>query len=101
LVELKTPNEYFSQQRIYQKIMLDESGKEVKKENEVFQKAAQISFDNRLRPRETRIERFAFAMPKNREITISAQIEYLYKASVLRPAEMRVKMAEDIKSISR
>jgi len=40
-------------------------------------------------------------MPKNREITISARIEYLYKASVLRPTEIRVKMAEDIKSISK
>ncbi len=101
LVELKTPNEYFTQQRIYQKLMLDESGKEIKKEGEVFQKAAQVSFDNRLRPRETRIERFAFAMPKNKKITISARIEYLYKTSVLRPTEMRVKMAEDTKSISR
>lgn len=101
MVELKTPNEHFSQQRIYQKIMLDESGKEIKKEYEVFQKAAQVSFDNRLMPRETRIERFAFAMPKNKKITISARIEYLYKTSVLRPTEMRVKMAEDIKSISK
>jgi len=101
LVELKTPNEHFSQQRIYQKIMLDESGKEIKKEYEVFQKAAQVSFDNRLMPRETRIERFAFAMPKNKKITISARIEYLYKTSVLRPTEIRVKMAEDVKSISK
>ena len=101
LVELKTPNEHFSQQRIYQKIMLDESGKEIKKESEVFQQAAQVSFDNRLVPGETRIERFAFAMPKNKKITISARIEYLYKTSVLRPTEMRVKMAEDIKSISK
>jgi hypothetical protein len=52
-------------------------------------------------PRETRIERFAFAMPKNRKITISARIEYLYKTSVLRPTEMRVKMAEDTKKISK
>lgn len=101
LVELKTPNEYFVQQKIYQKIMLDESGKEIKKECEVFLNAASISFDNRLRPRETRTERFAFAMPKNREITISARIEYLYKTSVLSPTEMRVKMAEDIKIISK
>ena len=101
LVELKTPNEHFSQQRIYQKIMLDESGKEIKKEYEVFHNAAQVSFDNRLMPRESRIERFAFAMPKNRKITISARIEYLYKTSVLKSTEMRVKMAEDIKSISK
>ncbi len=101
LVELKTPNEYFSQQRIYQKIMLDESRKEIKKDYDYFLKAAHVSFDNRLKPRETRVERFAFAMPKNKKITISARIEYLYKASVLRPTEIRVKMAEDIKSISK
>ncbi len=101
LVELRTPNEYFVQQRIYQKIMLDESGNEVKKECEVFLKAASVSFDNRLRPRETRIERFAFAMPKNRKITITARVDYLYKTAVLSPTEMRVKMAEDIKKISK
>jgi len=101
IVELKTPNEYFSQQRIYQKIMLDESGKEIKKECEVFLKAAQISHDNRIRPRETRVERFAFAEPKNKKITISARIDYLYKTSVLRPTEMRVKIAEETKKISK
>lgn len=101
LVELRTPNEYFVQQRIYQKIVVDESGKEIKKEYNFFLKAARVSFDNRLRPRETRAERFAFAMPKNKKITISARIEYLYKAKVLSPIEMRVKMAEDIKKISR
>ncbi len=101
LAELKTPNEYFSQQRIYQKIMLDESGNEIKKEHDFFLKAAHVSFDNRLKPRETRVERFAFVMPTNKNITISARIEYLYKTFVLRPTEMRVKIAEDIKSISK
>lgn len=100
-VELKTPNEYFHQRRTYQKIMLDENGKEVKKESEVFLKAAKVSFDNRIRPKETRIERFAFAKPKNKNITITARIEYLYKTAVLTPTEMRVKMAEDKKSLSK
>lgn len=101
LVELRTPNEYFTQQRIYQKIMLDESGKDIKKECEVFLKAARISFDNRIRPRETRTERFAFAKPKNKKMTITARIEYLYKTAVMRPTEMRVRIAEDTKSISK
>jgi len=101
LVELRTPNEYFAQDRTYQKIMLNEFGEVIKKECEVFLNAANISFDNRIRPKETRIERFAFAMPKNKKITISARVEYLYKTSVLRPTEMRVKMAEDAKIISK
>ncbi len=101
LVELRTPNEYFSQHRTYQKIMLDESGEVIKKDGEVFLKAAKISFDNRIRPEETRAERFAFAIPKNKKITIIARVEYLYKTSVISPSEMRVKMAEDIRKISK
>ncbi len=101
LVELRTPTEYFTRQRIYQKIMRDESEEEIKKEYEVFLTAAKVSFDNRLRPNETRTERFAFAAPRNKKITISARVEYLYKTSVLRPTEMRVRMAEDEKIISK
>ncbi len=100
-VELRAGNEYFNQQRIYQRIMVDDSGNEIVKECEVFLLAADTSFDNRIKPRETRIERFAFAMPKNRKITISARVEYFYKTRVLTPTEMRVKMAEDSKTISK
>jgi len=101
LVELRTPTEYFVRQRVYQKIMSVESGEEIKKECEVFLTAAKVSFDNRLRPNETRTERFAFAAPRNKKITISARVEYLYKTSVLRPTEIRVRMAEDEKIISK
>ncbi len=100
-VELKAANEYYSQQRIYQRILVDESGGEIKKECEVFLIASKASFDNRIKPRETRIERFAFAHPKNRKVTITARVDYLYKTQVLSPTEMRVKMAEDSKVISR
>jgi hypothetical protein len=100
-VELRAPNEYFSQQRIYQRILVDETGNEIKKECEVFLKAAKTSFDNRINPRETRTERFAFAQPRNRKVTITARMDYLYRTQVLSPTEMRVKMAEDSKIISR
>ncbi len=100
-VELKAANEYYSQQRVYQRILMDESGSEIRKECEVFLKAAKTSFDNRIKPRETRIERFAFAQPKNRKVTITARVEYLYKTQVLSPTEIRVKMAEDSQIISR
>lgn len=101
LVELKTPNEYFVQQKMYGRTLLDSSGNEIKKECEVFLNAAKVSFDNRLKPRETRTERFAFVMPKHKKITVSARIDYFYKTTVLSPTEMRVKMAEDVKTISK
>lgn len=100
-VELRTPNEYFIQQKTYQRILLDESSNEIKKESEVFQKAARVSFDNRLRPRETRTERFAFVKPRNKKVTITARVEYLYKTKVISPTEMRVKMTEDTRSLAK
>ncbi|NIO47830.1 MAG: hypothetical protein GTN73_00095 [Candidatus Aminicenantes bacterium] len=100
-VELKAANEYYSQQRVYQRILVEESGNEIKKEGEIFLTATKASYDNRIRPRETRTERFAFAQPKNRKVTITARVEYLYKTQVLSPTEMRVKMAEDSQVISR
>lgn len=100
-VELRAPNEYFSQQRVYQRILVDESGNEIKKDSEIFLKAAKTSFDNRIKPREKRTERFAFAQPRNRKVTITARVDYFYKTQVLSPTEMRVKMAEDSKIISR
>ena len=100
-VELRAANEYFNQQRVYQRILVDESGSEIKKECEVFLKAAKTSFDNRIKPKETRTERFAFARPRNKKVTITARMDYLYKTQVLSPTEMRVKMAEDKKTISK
>lgn len=100
-VELRTPNEYLPQQKTYQKIMLDESGEVIKKECNAFLQAAKISFDNRIRPKETRIERFAFAKPRHKKITITARVEYLYKTTILSPTEIRVQMGEDTKSISK
>ncbi len=101
LVELKTPNEYFVQQRVYQRLLVDEQGNLLSEIYDIFKNAAKVSLDTRLKPRETRTERFVFAVPKNKKITISARVEYLYKAKVLSPTEMRVKMAEDKKIISR
>lgn len=98
-VELRTSNEYFSQKRAYQRILQDEHGNEINKVFEVFMNAAKVQSDTRIKPKETRTENFVFAMPKNEKITLTARIEYLYKADVMSPTEMRVKMAEDKKAI--
>lgn len=99
-VAIQTPNEHFHQQRTYQRILLDESGNEIKKECDVFLKSARVASDTRLRPKETRRERFVFVKPKNKKMTVTAQVEYLYKTNILQPTEIRVKMAEDVKTLS-
>jgi hypothetical protein len=100
-VELRAPNEYFSQQRVYQRILLDREGNSLKKVYDVFFNSASVSLDNRLRPGEVRTESFVFAMPQNKNFQVTARIEYLYIADVMTPTEMRVKMAEAIRKVSK
>lgn len=100
-VELKTPNEYYTQQRVYLRQLADEQGSEVKKIGDIFLAAARVISDTRLKPRETRKERFIFAWPKNKKITITARVEYLYQANILSPTELRVKMSEDIRTLTK
>lgn len=100
-VELRTPNEYITDQRIYQRTLKDGKGRVLTKIYDLFQNAEQVSLDTRLKPGETRKERFVFAMPKNKKITVSARAEYLFRADVMSPKEIRVKMAEDTRVISR
>jgi hypothetical protein len=101
IVDVKTPNEYLSQHKEYTRMLEDEKGNAIEKECEVFMLAAKNSFDNRIGPRETRREIFPFVKPKNKKVTVSARVEYLYETTILNPVEMRVKMAEDSKIVSK
>jgi hypothetical protein len=97
--ELRTPTEVTSQQRVYERILIDEQDMPLKKICNLFQNAAKVTLDTRLRPGEKRTESFVFARPKNKEITLIARMEYLFKADVLSPTEMKVKMAETVREI--
>ncbi len=99
IVDVKTPNEYLTQQKIYQRILKDGQGNEITKECEVFLVAAADFLDNRIKAGETKTESFAFVRPKNKEVTVSARAEYLYETTILHGTEMRVKMAEDSRKL--
>lgn len=101
IVDVRTPNKYLSQHKEYTRMLEDEKGNAIEKECEVFLLAVKNSFDNRIGPRETRREIFVFAKPKDKKITVSARVEYLYETSILGPIEMRVNMAEDSKVVSK
>ncbi len=95
--ELKTPNESFSQNSTYTRLLIDQQGKPVTKMMDIFKNASAVALDSRLKPRETRSENFVFAVPASDKITITARLEYLFVADVLSPTEMRVEMARDSK----
>lgn len=98
-VELASTSDTYSQKKEYERIMLDEEGKIIANINEIFDNSAKVSLDTRIKPRETRVERFVFTAPEGRRVRILARVEYQYKFNVLNPMEMRVKMAEDIKRL--
>ncbi|MEW5901370.1 MAG: multiheme c-type cytochrome [Acidobacteriota bacterium] len=98
-LELRTPNEYFAQNRIYQRLLKDQAGRNVEKVLDLFQNASEVAVDTRLKPREPKSESFVFATPKNKKITITARLEYLYVANTMSPTEIRVKMAEDSREL--
>jgi hypothetical protein len=101
IVDVKTPKEYYSQQKIYQRIMTDDKGNEIKKDWEFFRSGVKEAVDTRIKPRERKSESFTFVSPKTPDITVSARVEYLYEAMVLNPVEMRVVMAEVSRKISK
>jgi len=101
IVDVKTPNEYYSQQKIYQRIMTDDKDSEIKKDWEFFRNGVKEVADTRIKPREKKSESFTFVRPKNNDITVSARVEYLYETMVLNPVEMRVVMAEISRKISK
>ncbi len=72
--------EVFSDQRVYSKTLLDEYGNEVND----FWKAASISSDNRIRPRENRIEMFEFEVPEGTaDLETRATLTYQYEAEII------------------
>lgn len=101
IVDVKTPKDYLSQQKIFQRIMTDDKGNEIKKDWAFLMNGVKDLFDNRIKPREKKSESFTFVRPKNDDITVSARVEYLYETMVLNPVEMRVVMAEASRKISK
>jgi hypothetical protein len=101
IVDVKTPKDYQSQQKFYQRIMADDKGGEIKKDWEYFMSGVKDLSDNRIKPREKKSESFTFVRPKNDDITVSARVEYLYETLALNPVEMRVVMAEASRKISK
>lgn len=101
IVDVKTPKEYLSQRKIYQRIMADDQGNEIKRDWELFRSGVKEVLDTRIKPREKKSESFTFVSPKSTDITVTARVEYLYEAMVLNPVEMRVVMAEVSQKIAK
>jgi hypothetical protein len=60
---LREGREVFSAERIYSRVLVDETGKQPATDLDLFMKSKRVASDTRLAPRETRREIFRFAAP--------------------------------------
>ncbi|MBI2876179.1 MAG: hypothetical protein HYY20_04795 [Candidatus Tectomicrobia bacterium] len=82
-------------ERSYRKVLLDAQGREITRDVDAFLSAAQLSSDNRIKPKETRREVFFFFIPRGTEAVISAQVAYAYRPRVIDQVETVVDLAQD------
>jgi hypothetical protein len=63
------------QEKVYRRELKDDRGKVLDRVDDLFLRAASVGRDNRLRPRETREERFTIAIPQGARAVV-ARLEY-------------------------
>ena len=79
------------QQRVFTRVVADQKGKILNREDLVFMRAAKVVSDTRLAPRETRKESFTFKVPKGVRSTVQADFYYYYSPTAATKAQQEVK----------
>ena len=85
-VEVRTSTgKLYKEQTVYQKIVLDEEGREILKDGEMFTRAESIRSDNRILPGEQRLAGFSFLLPSTQKAELTARL--IYQFAPLGPTE--------------
>ena len=79
------------QQRVFTRVVADQHGKILNREDLVFMKAAKVVSDTRLKPGETRKESFTFPVPQGVRSTVQANFIYYYSPTAATKAQQEVK----------
>lgn len=83
-VSVDSGSRVLTQERRYRKVVADEKGRLLKRDFEVLLYGARILNDNRIGPREKRVERFNFDVPKaGRSAKVSVHLSYEYAPVIL------------------
>jgi len=95
-------NKIFNEKRVFEKIISGKNGEELVKDSEIMLgMGTAITKDNRIGPKEVRIEEFIFNTADNTDISVSAWVDYIYKPLLLHETEMKIEMNRDEKIVSR
>lgn len=79
------------QRRVFTRVVADQHGKVLNREDLVFMRAAKVVSDTRLAPEETKKESFTFKVPQGIRSTVQADFYYFYSPSAATRAEQEVK----------
>lgn len=86
---------FFTEERIYQKVLVNEKGEAITKDADLFLHAAKVKEDNRLEPRKPQMEHFTFMAPEGKPIEVEATAYYLYQPRLIQETEMKVDLGKE------
>jgi len=98
-VTLKGPGGHAvsSARKVYRKALTDQYGTIIENVADMFSDATRIYSDNRIGPKETRVETFAFDLPKwLTRYQIEAVLNYEYSRPVLTEETVQIEMARNL-----
>lgn len=93
-VEARVEDRVWTRDIKYHKVVADKSGNILTQDWECMLKGALIVSDNRIAPREKRVERFSFVVPKNRSVHFTATAIYLYRPMLLQQRNIDIECAK-------
>jgi cytochrome c551/c552 len=102
LVRDKSGRLYLEDEKVFEKVLIDENKEILREDHDIILRAARIFYDNRISPKETREVWYSFTIPykdllKNYEkkLFIEAKAMYHYLPRVLAPHRMEIEVASD------
>ena len=97
-VAMRTPQgaEIASGRKVYRKVLCDKYGAVIENVADMFAAATRVYADNRIAPKESRIERFNFEIPERTpRYIIEAVLNYEYNRPVLTEESVSIQMAKN------
>jgi hypothetical protein len=90
-----------SARKVYRKTLVDEFGTIIESAPELFLHAKEVYSDNRIKPRETRVEQFTFTLPgQAKDYKIESVLNYHYTRPLLKEESLQIEMAKTVNHLN-
>ncbi len=104
VVRDKSGRLYLEDEKVFEKVLMDENKEILREDHDIFLRAARIYYDNRISPKETREVWYSFNIPYKdllrdyrEKLFIEAKAMYHYLPRVLAPRRMEIEVASDVR----